>query len=361
MAEHAKLPIPPALYDYVLFYECATKDWKSKNIKLNVDGTGNSLSMIKWDTTASIHENDAGGATKCGITTRTWASYAKNHGHNTDVNLITQEQWVEFIGNWWNNVSYAAYCNGYACAFQLFQMVWGGFGSKSAKSLIQVLKENADIKDYPFIKSNSFLRTIADATHAFTDPMVAFKYMQMSKFNYLFSISTPDYINSKGKKNDVFRHGWFNRNALGITFHGLYANLSASGKRIGWTYDTPTSQWHSIVQNHIANGASGMKKLFDWGVDPENIQDLIQSDLGAYDPSLYNNNYSNSNYLSSGISQLGDYSNYANSNIIFQHYQNREDVLQTLVGGSYMPDEIKPCEELISSDKKKNVKIKSEN
>ena len=39
---------------------------------------------------------------------------------------------------------------------------------------------------------------------------------------------------------------------------------------------------------------------------------------------------------------------------------NKEDVLNTLVGGSYTPENIKKCSELITSDKKKNVKTKSE-
>lgn len=63
----------------------------------------------------------------------------------------------------------------------------------------------------------------------------------------------------------------------------------------------------------------------------------------------------------SGVSQLGNYSNSPDTQKSNQQTQShREDVLNTLVGGSYSPKQVKKCEELITSDKKKNVKIKSE-
>ena len=62
----------------------------------------------------------------------------------------------------------------------------------------------------------------------------------------------------------------------------------------------------------------------------------------------------------SGVQQLGSYTNAPDAQIIHHHAQNREDVLNTLVNGSYTPKEIKKCKELISSEKKKNKKTKSE-
>ena len=60
--------------------------------------------------------------------------------------------------------------------------------------------------------------------------------------------------------------------------------------------------------------------------------------------------------LGGGVYQLGNYTNAPDMEIISQQTQNREDVLNTLVKGSYMPNDIKKCSELITSDKKKGNK-----
>lgn len=60
------------------------------------------------------------------------------------------------------------------------------------------------------------------------------------------------------------------------------------------------------------------------------------------------------------VSQLGNYTNSPDAQIIHQQNQSREDVLNTLVNGSYTPNDVKKCAELITSEKKKNKKTKSE-
>ena len=64
----------------------------------------------------------------------------------------------------------------------------------------------------------------------------------------------------------------------------------------------------------------------------------------------------------SGVYQLGNYSNTYNTNMAIKKQQtkNREDVLNTLISNSYTPDQVKKCSELISADKKKEIKTKSE-
>ena len=64
----------------------------------------------------------------------------------------------------------------------------------------------------------------------------------------------------------------------------------------------------------------------------------------------------------SGVYQLGNYSNTSNTNMVIKKQQtkNREEVLNTLVSNSYTPDQVKKCSELISADKKKEIKTKSE-
>ena len=60
-----------------------------------------------------------------------------------------------------------------------------------------------------------------------------------------------------------------------------------------------------------------------------------------------------------GVSQLGNYSNAPDMQIVHQQTQSKEEVLNTLVGGSYTPDQVKKCAELITADKKKENKTKS--
>ena len=50
MAEVKTLTPPPALYDYVLYYECAEKDWigGKSSVKTNVKGDGSLMDYINW-------------------------------------------------------------------------------------------------------------------------------------------------------------------------------------------------------------------------------------------------------------------------------------------------------------------------
>ena len=60
-----------------------------------------------------------------------------------------------------------------------------------------------------------------------------------------------------------------------------------------------------------------------------------------------------------GVSNLGNYTNSPDEQIT-QQYKNRESLLNSLINGSQTPNNIKKCSELISTDKKKGVKTKSE-
>ena len=77
--------------------------------------------------------------------------------------------------------------------------------------------------------------------------------------------------------------------------------------------------------------------------------------------SVSSTTYSSGAYGGCGaVSQLGNYSNAPDVQIIHQQTQSRDEVLNTLVGGSYTPNDVKKCSELTSADKKKSVKTKSE-
>lgn len=60
------------------------------------------------------------------------------------------------------------------------------------------------------------------------------------------------------------------------------------------------------------------------------------------------------------MQQLGNYTNNPESQIS-QQLKKREEVLNTLIKGSYSSNIIITCSELISPEKIKNIKIKSEN
>jgi hypothetical protein len=123
--------------------------------------------------------------------------------------------------------------------------------------------------------------------------------------------------------------------------------------------------WETVSKNWVTGNKSGYVKIVDWGVTPETIEKMSEnaynytSDSGAY---LSNSNSSSGAYGGNGgVHQLGNYTNAPDASIIHQQSQSREEVLNTLMGGSYMPNMVKKCSELITSDKKKGVKTKSEN
>lgn len=367
MADVKKLAIPPAIYDYVLYYECAKTDWVDFSKRLQVKGDGSLMDSIKWDATYSIHPNDTGGATKFGIIKTTWESFVKGNpgkGYNKDLNSMNRQGWLDVVGWFWGSYSCAEQSANYACACLLFQMAWGGFAA--AAKLVDALKKSADKKDYPFIKSGSSYKKIADATNAYQDPMKAFGIMRNSILSYYYNISRPDYINSIGKSNDVYRIGWFNRVAIPFTMYGLFADVRLNGgKGLGMKYESTISDWDSAISQYMSKGASGLVKLFDWGVDPSSIESLTSI---VYDSSSSGGSSGSGSSTSSsgayggcgGVSQLGNYTNAPDAQIEYKQIQNKEEVLNTLMGGSYTPNEVKKCTELITVDKKKNVKVKSE-
>lgn len=358
MAEVNKLTIPPALYDYVLFYECATKDWKPGAKKSTITGNGSLMNLINWNSTYSLDHDDAGGKTLFGVTENVWKDYVKNHpnkGYSQDINKMGQKGWLDIMDYYWSDYSHADKCANYACAFTIFQMSWGGFSSTNKDNLLMKLKQNADIKDYNFITKGSTYKKIADATHAYTDPMIAYDYMRKAKSTYLYNISTPDRTNKK------YRVGWLNRNVLPFTPYGLYIPTNFGGKDVKLKYESPLSEWYSTSTRLIQEGKNGYIKIMDWGVSPESIEKVIYNPYDYTSPSYSSGGGSMSSGLYGGYGNisLGSYSS-TDGKIITQP-KNKEDVLRTLIGNSLSPNSITTCGELITTDKKKGVKPKSEN
>ncbi len=369
MAEYKTLTPPPALYDYVLYYECADKDWIGGNssVKTNIKGDGALMSSINWNSTYSYDPDDSGGKTLFGVTEFAWKAFVGNYpnkGYNANLNSMGKQGWIDIIGYYWNDYSCGAKSANYACAFALFQMAWGGFSNKNLEKLLKTIKTNADKKNYSFIESGGYYTKIADATHAYTNPMVAYDYIRKAKSAYLYNISAPDKTNSK------YRCGWLTRNTLAFTPYGLYVTkftYDKAGK--GLQYSSSLSQWENAAIEMARENKSGYVKIFDWGTPPESIEKPTLT------PNEYNYieyNYTKSNnssiglngglYIGNcGIHQLGNYSNVQETPTKqTQQEQNREKILNTLIKGSYTPNDIKTCSELITTDKKKGIKTKSE-
>lgn len=363
MGEVKTLEPTPALYDFVLYFECANKDWIKGADKTKISGDGSLVDLINWNSTYSYDPNDAGGKTLFGVTENSWKTFVEkypNKGYSSDLNSMGKQGWFDQINWYWNEKSSAGLCANYACGFLMFQMVWLGFNSNSQNNLLNTLKSNADIKDYPFITNGNTYRKIADATHAYTDPMVAYDYMRKSNAAYYYNISTPD------KSNNKYRIGWLNRSALSYTPYGLYVPI-IGGENVGLKYSSTLDEWETKAIELAKSNARGYVKIMDWGADIESIE-KITSNVYDYTSAIesYSNKPSN-NSLNGGYNgygntyQLGKYTNTtdtsAGTNSIERLKKNREDVLNTLIQYSKIsPNYIKKCVELISPEKNKNAK-----
>lgn len=360
MAEVKTLTPPPALYDYVLFYECAAKDWKKGVTKTSISGNGGLVNGINWGSTYSFDPRDSGGKTLFGVTENVWKNYVATHpnkGYKSDLNTMGQRGWLDVMGYYWSEYGHADKCVNYPCAFLLFQMAWGGFGG--ASNLLTKLKNNADKKDYKFITAKtSIYKKIADATHAYSDPMNAFTCMRSALLSYYYNISTPN------NKNKDYRIGWLNRSALPFTLYGFYVPTNFGGENVGLKYSSTLQQWDAKVSELISQNKSGYVKIFDWGVDPESIDDMASNPY-SYEDATKSDSSNPSSGSSSGayggcgnVGQLGSFTNstFTNGNSN-QQTINREHILNTLIKGSHAPNEVKKCSELITSDKKKSIKV----
>ena len=354
MAEKTPLPVPPVLYDYLLYYECAPTDWLDFRKRSQIKGDGSLMNYIDWNCQPSFDPDDKGGPTKCGVTEATWRSFSTK-----PLAQMNQADWQGFVKSLWENPTNGAgaHAANFACGLLLFQAAWGGFSG--GETCLRKLKETADIKDYPYVSKGYIYKKIADATHAFTDPMVAFNILRNAVLTHYYNCSTPD------KTNRKYRMGWFNRVAIPFTPYGFYLSLGPDGKYLGLKYESTIAEWDAKVMAYIQNGAQRLIKIFDWGLDPESISELIANI--PYDSSTSGYGYSNGGGYSGGsysgcggVSQLGNYSNAPDANIVPQQTQDRNAVLNTLIGGSYLSNDVKKCDELITTDKKKTKKIKSE-
>lgn len=262
------------LYDYILFYECAAGDWVSgkgsQKLQIMKAEPGTLMNYINWNVGGTTVEGDSGGNTKCGVTQATWESWyrknSKKYGitTGTDVNKMDKRGWLSLIDSIWVK------CANDACSIVLFQCKWGGW-SKADKCL-KKLKEKSDVRGYSFKSSGDVYARIADATHAFKNPMDAFQIIRDEHQQYLYDISAP------GKKNSRFRQGWMRREVAPFQDDGLYVE---SGGISRYTSDTTTlHEWRAICSQQKGKMA-GYVKLCSWDNMPSNPEAFDDVDVSA--------------------------------------------------------------------------------
>lgn len=363
------IEMPAAFAESLLYWEMHNDDWNLSKGQTKfdvIDGKFGATKYVKWDAQARIEKNDSGGLTKVGITQSTWTEFrsknsSKYPGLPDSVHNVKEKEWLIYVNHSWERSCANVSANA-ACGCALFQCRWGGY--RYAEQCWKELISKADIKYYNYKfkkwdKDNSF-QCLADATHAFKDPMIAYKIIINSKRQYLWDTS-------KSGKNFNNRPGWMRRICMGFTDDGLYLAGYNIVKENGLTSSNTIDQWNSVAIKAFKENSKYIKKLLDWGANPETLAAMASMGGGSYTPDaaaaggavsmapreLYSG--------CAGVYNLGDYTNSPDMTITPQQTQNREEVLNTLMSGSYTPDEVSKCAELITVDKKKNVKIKREN
>lgn len=362
--EKGKIPIPSSFLDHILYYELDNTDWThgGTNKMGVINGNFSADSYVKWTgTTAHTAKYDTGGATKWGITASTWAGYHKKHPESTsNVNNITRKDWLDFVQYRWDDYSGACNAVNFVCACLIYQISWGGYRAEGyGNPCLEELKQKADKKDYPFIAKGGIFKKLSDATNAFSNPLVPYKIIRASKLKYLYDLG----VSSAGQKEN--RRGWFRRIIVGFADDGLYLDDGMYMKENGLTKESTIEQWEAVAKK-LRESNQHIKKILDYGASPESLAAI--ANMTSYDTSAGAAAAGAAGAVSmaprelysgcAGIYNLGDYTNSPDMTIIPQQTQNREEVLNTLMSGSYTPDEVTKCAELITVDKKKNVKIK---
>lgn len=271
-----------SLYDYLLFYECAAKDWasaKGVNEKLNIvtNNSGTLMKHINWSVTGTTVPGDSGGNTKCGVTWATWESFFTQSNINKyglsrltkNVNSMDKNGWVSFID--WFKISG---CANDACTLMLFQAKWGGWGScrPTRDDCLALLKQKATKPDYNFKTNGGTLEKIADATNAFENPMDAYQIIRNCYQEYMYNLSAP------GMKNRKFRVGWMRRVVPPFQDDGLY--IETGGIANYGNENTTLDEWRAICAQQKGK-MSGYVKLCSWDNMPSSPDTFDNIDLST--------------------------------------------------------------------------------
>ena len=270
--------IPASVYDYLLFYECASKDWLpgkgSQKIVIAKNSPGTLVDNINWSVGGTTVPGDSGGNTKCGITQSTWRGFynknAKKYGLNCGPNVDNMNKigWLSFIDSIWPTAANTA------CALIYFQWCWGS-GSCQSKNLLKALRDRADKSGWRPNTSGSIGQQILNATFGFKNPMDAYQIIRDYRIQFIWDISTPNKTNSK------FRNGWLKRTIGSFQDDGLY--LAEAPQLYNIPYDTPISERKAICNQ--LKGKGDYVLLAKWGNMPTKPDTFVDVDISAYDNS----------------------------------------------------------------------------
>ena len=266
--------IPASVYDYLLFYECASKDWlpgkSSQKINIAKNSPGTLVDNINWSVGGTTVLGDRGGNTKCGITHSTWRDFytksAQKYGLNCgpEVDNMNKIGWLSYIDSKWPKAA------NIACELIYFQWCWGS-GRCNSKNLVKTLRERADKSGWSPKDGGSIGSQVLDATFGFNNPMDAYQIIRDYRIQFLWDISTSSSTNSK------FRTGWLRRTIGSFQDDGLY--LAEAPQLYDIPYNTPISERKAICNQ--LKGKGNYILLAKWDNMPTNPDTF--ADVSTYD------------------------------------------------------------------------------
>ena len=266
--------IPASVYDYLLFYECASKDWlpgkSSQKINIAKNSPGTLVDNINWSVGGTTVLGDRGGNTKCGITHSTWRDFytksAQKYGLNCgpEVDNMNKIGWLSYIDSKWPKAA------NIACELIYFQWCWGS-GRCNSKNLLETLRERADKSGWSPKNGGSIGSQVLDATFGFNNPMDAYQIIRDYRIQFLWDISTSSSSNSK------FRTGWLRRTIGSFQDDGLY--LAEAPQLYDIPYNTPISERKAMCNQ--LKGKGNYILLAKWDNMPTNPDTF--ADVSTYD------------------------------------------------------------------------------
>ena len=266
--------IPASVYDYLLFYECASKDWlpgkSSQKINIAKNSPGTLVDNINWSVGGTTVLGDRGGNTKCGITHSTWRDFytksSQKYGLNCgpEVDNMNKIGWLSYIDSKWPKAA------NIACELIYFQWCWGS-GRCNSKNLLETLRERADKSGWSPKDGGSIGSQVLDATFGFNNPMDAYQIIRDYRIQFLWDISTSSSSNSK------FRTGWLRRTIGSFQDDGLY--LAEAPQLYDIPYNTPISERKAICNQ--LKGKGNYILLAKWDNMPTNPDTF--ADVSTYD------------------------------------------------------------------------------
>lgn len=297
------IAIPDRFYDYVLYYECGSKEKSTPSLWTNIRSTsaGALLKGVNWSA-SGYDVGDNAGITRFGVTGAAITSY-KSWSKNSNYKLNSANAWVQMVNYFWKTACADQAAN-VACAVIMCQGKWGGWSNSCISTTCDQLRKNADKEGASSVTGSGY-SVIAKLTHYFSNPMDAFIILRNCRIAYLRSL----------KSKSQFFNGWMRREFFAMQGDGLYCE---PGSSLFTKYGTtPISSMETVAAQLKNNSSSGYVKLMSWDGTPSSNISLDGIDDGGNDPSVWGDSSSNSgagdNLSHGNIIDGGTYSQGLNS------------------------------------------------